>query len=263
MNNKIMNNQSKEIKIIVYVLILIIVCVVVGSAFAFFNYTKSGSNNAIETGYVSFAFDDGNAEFSKGNNFPVETSDVDNTLSKNFSLTAHTTFSQGIAYNIYVVYGDSVSGKTRFRDDVMTFQFIPPANGNGFTTTVNNYSSPSSLTFTNGKALISSGTIQNTSASTTKNYTVKMWIDSSKMSISSTTKRANNAEGNPSLADSTTGNTTATRYMTNDTSVASTVTLYPAITSQQGKIIYTTNEFANSYYSFKIVVEAYDIVNNS
>ena len=35
-----------------------------------------------------------------------------------------------------------------------------------------------------------------------------------------------------------------------------TVTLYPAESSQQGKIIYTTKEFANSFYSYKIVVEA-------
>ena len=152
--------------------------------------------------------------------------------------------------------GDAVSGKTRLRDDAISVMFIPPTNANGFTNTVNNCSTSTSLTFTNGKALVASGLIKNTTNLISKTYTLKLWIDSSKISISSTTKRANNIEGNPSLADSTTGTTTATRYMRNNNSEASTITLYPAKASQVGKIIYTTNEFSNSYYSFKIIIEA-------
>ena len=262
MDNKMINNKNSELKILISVVIVIIVGIILASSYAFFNYTRTGNTITLSNGEINFSFTEGNT-ISKGNAFPITTADIDNTVTKTFSLTGHTTYANGIRYNIYVIYGDNETGKTRLRDDVVSFRFTPPTNANGFTNEVNNCSSPTSLTFTNGKALIASGKIQNTSSLTTKNYTLELWIDSSKMNISSTTKRANNAEGNPSLAVSTTGTTTATRYMRNDTTEASTVTLYPAITSQQGKIIYTTNEFASSFYSFKILIEAYNIVGNS
>lgn len=249
--------KNNELKILISVLVLIILVTILGSTYAFFNYTRTGSTNTVSTGHISFNFNDG-SDLTLGNAFPATSSDVNNVLSKTFTITAHTTLDAGIHYNVYVVYGDAVTGKTRFRDDIMTFQYVPPADGNGFTTLTNNYSSPASLTFVSGKALIASGLVRNTTASTTKTFTLNAWIDSDKMNISSTTKRATLAEGNPSLAVSTSGTTTATRYMTNDNTESSTVTLYPAITSQQGKIIYTTYEFANSYYSYKILIEAED-----
>ena len=257
MNNNASIKKNNELKVLIFITLIIILGVILGSTYAFFNYTRTGNPDVLNTGYIDFDFN-GGSEIEKGNAFPIEETDVDNTIVKTFSLTSHTTFTDGIVYRIYAVYGDNVSGKTRLRDDVVSFEFIPPEDANGFTTEINNYSSPKSPSFTNGKALISTGVIKNTSNLTTKNYTLKLWIDSRKINISSTTKRATNAEGNPSLADATTGTTTATRYMRNDTTEPTTVTLYPAITSQQGKIIYTTNEFSNSYYSFKILVEAED-----
>lgn len=257
MSKKKLEKKNNEIKVLIAITAFIILGTVLATSFAFFNYTRTGSNNSLGTGYIKFNFDDGSSEIIKGNAFPIEEDDVDNTVTKTFSLTGHTTYSEGMVYNIYAVYGDNVTGKTRLRDDVISFEFTPASDGSGFTNEINNASTPTSLTFTNGKALIASGIIKNTTELTTKTgYTVKLWIDSSKMNISSTTKRATNAEGNPSLADATSGTTTATRYMRNDTTEARTITLYPAITSQQGKIIYTTNEFSNSFYSFKIVVEA-------
>ena len=38
--------------------------------------------------------------------------------------------------------------------------------------------------------------------------------------------------------------------------------MFPAESSDEGKIIYTTNEFKNSYYSMKIVVEAEEVKEN-
>ena len=252
---------NKEIKILIIIISVIIFAAVITSSYAFFNYTRSGSQNNVETGAVDFEFDDGNNEISRGTVFPIDNADIDNTIIKTFSLSGHTTYSEGMRYNIYVTYGDSVSGKTRLVDDAIFFQFIPASNGNGFTNDVNICSTATSLTFVNGKALVASGAVKNTTQTTTKSgYTIKLWIDSSKISISSTTKRANNLEGNPSLADSTSGTTTATRYMRNDTNESSTITLYPAVSSQIGKIIYTTNEFSNSFYSFKVIVDAFEEV---
>ena len=254
MNDTINKKKDIELRLLVDIVVFIIMLVILGSTYAFFNYTRTGGTNTVQTGNISFSYNDGNA-ITLGNVFPATGEDVGNVISKTFTITAHTTLAAGIRYNVYVIYGDAVSGKSRFLDNVMTFQYIPPANGNGFTTTLNNYSTPASLTFTNGKALIASGLVQNTVDSTTKTFTIKTWIDSSKINISSTTKRATLAEGNPSLADATSGTTTAGRYMDNGDTLE-TITLYPAVSSQQGKIIYTTKEFANSFYSYKIVVEA-------
>ena len=252
--NNVEHGKNKEVFILIGILVFIILVAVLGSTYAFFNYTKAGTTNSVGTGYIYFDYDEDTA-VSVGNGFPITSDDVDKQLSQDFSITSHTTYAKGIKYRVYVVPGDAVSGKTSLRDDVISFEFTPPANGNGFTTQINNYSIPSSLTFTNGKALIATGLISGTTGLTTKDFNIKFWIDSNKISVSSTTKRATLAEGNPSLADATTGTTTAGRYMDNG-SVLETVTLYPAKVSQQGKIIYTTKEFANSYYGVKLLIEA-------
>ena len=158
---------------------------------------------------------------------------------------------------MYAVYGDNMSGKERIPDNFMVMKFIPPTDGDGFTTSVNNYATATSPVFdSNGKALISTGIIKDTAALTTKSYTLKLWADSSKVHVSSTTKRANNAEGNPSLADTTAGTVTATRFMQNNTAEPSIITLYPAKAEHAGKIIFTTHEYSGKFYSIKIIVEA-------
>ena len=176
-----------------------------------------------------------------------------------FTISAHTGLQDGIRYKIYAISGDEEENKERLLDDVMSLEFTPPANGNGFTTMINNYNIAKSPNFENGRVLISTGLVKNTSSLTTKTYNLKLWIDSSKIYISSSTKREINAEDNPSLADATSGNITATRYMKNDENNPSTVTLYPANSDQVGKIVYTTNEFSKGYYSIKILVEAEDV----
>ena len=192
------------------------------------------------------------------NQFPIAESNVGSEYECTFNITAHTTIPNGIAYRIFAVPGDDKATGMRLLDSVMKMSFEPAADGDGFTTLTNNYSTASNLTFTSGQALISTGKVQNTTALTTKTYKLKLWIDEDKIFISSTIKRANNAEGNPSLADATEGNVTADRYMHND-STSTSMTLYPAFDDQIGKIIYTTNEFKNAYYTLKIGVEAYDV----
>ena len=229
-----------------------------GVTYAFFNYTRTGDTNSISTGTIIFDYSD-DTSIAIGNVFPIEDDDIDEKMNKSFSISAHTTYDKGLVYRIYAVYGDEEANKTRLTDNVMTFEFIPPLNGDGFTTTSNNYSEPKSLEFVDGKALISTGKVKNTQAITTKNYSMNLWVDSSKIFISSTIKRANNEEGNPSLADVSTGTVTANRYIKNDENLEMT-TLYPAKSNQEGKIIYTTKEFSTGYYSIKIVVEAEEAV---
>ena len=161
----------------------------------------------------------------------------------------------GVTFNVYAVHGEDVAGKTWLTDNIIKMKFVAPANGDGFSITTNNYATAAAPTYTDGKALIATGLIKNTTELTTKSYSLYIWVDEDLAFVSSTTKRANNAEGNPSMADATPGNVTATRYMKND-DVPSTVTLYPANDDSTGKIIYTTKEFSDAHYTIKIRVEA-------
>ena len=186
---------------------------------------------------------------------------VKSTHTGTLSITGHTTFPNGITYRIYVLRGDAVANKQRLVDSSIKFQLVPDftSGSNGFTVVSNSYSTPTNLVFDNeGKALISTGLIRNTSQSTTVDYNFYMWIDADTTHISSTMKRATLAEGNPSIADTSSGNTTASRYMKNDGVLVNNITIFPAPNDKAGKIIYTTNEFSNGYYNIKFLVEAED-----
>ncbi len=256
-----MLNNKKMIYIIVGSILL--VTLIVGVTYAWFNYTRTGGNNSMTTGTIEFNFTD-DTLMDITNDFP-EYPDMTNselialksTHTGSLNITGHNTLSDGVRYSIYLVHGDDISGKQRLDDLSVKFQLEPAftSGSNGFTVLSNNYSTPTNLVFTNGKALISTGLVKDTIQSTTVDYNFYMWIDAGTTFISSTTKRLVLPEGNPSLADTTSGNTTASRYMKND-GVLTTETLFPARSSETGKIIYTTNEFSNGYYNIKFLVEA-------
>lgn len=254
------NKNNKRFFISVGVLSIVMISLIAISTYAFFNYTRTGSSNSLTTSTLIFDFTDGSA-LTIDNRFPISTSDSSNYNNISFSITAHNDLTNGIAFNVYAVHGDDISGSIRMSDSVIKMQFTPPANGDGFSITSNNFSTAATPIFSNGKCLIATGLVKNTSASTTKNYSLSLWIDDSKIFVSSTTKRLVLAEGNPSLADTTSGTATADRYIKNDNNLVST-TLYPATNDQVGKVVYTTNEFKNSFYSLKIAVEAADVVNS-
>ncbi len=247
------DNKKNNSKKLIIVLVVAVVIVTIGVTYAFFNYTRTGSPNIINTGVIMFDFQDSGV-LQLSNQFPISESEVTDDYKIDFSISGHNTLPDGVNFNVYAIHGDDISGKTWLTDNVIKMKLIAPSNGNGFTIT-NNFSNASTPVYNDGKALIATGNIKNTTALTTKNFTLYVWVDDSLAFVSSTTKRANNAEGNPSLADATSGTTTAIRYMKNN-DVASTVTLYPANSDSQGKIIYTTNEFSNSHYSIKIRVES-------
>lgn len=257
---KIYINNGRKTKLVATIVIALVCVMIIGvTSYAFFNYTKIGENNVISTSAVDFEFMDNNSNINIGNAFPTDIAELDVSHEATFNIASRTTISNGIRYRVYATYGDDEAEKTRLLDNVMSVEFIPPSDGDGFTTMINNYKTPKSLSFVNGKALISTGLVENVSDLITKTYTVRMWVDSNKTYVSSTTKRATNAEGNPSLADSTVGNVIAARYIRNDSNLVEAV-LYPADSEQDGKIIYTTNEFKNSYYSIKIMVEAQNAI---
>ena len=177
------------------------------------------------------------------------------------TISSHSDLDDGISYRIYAVYGDDITGKQRLNDENILFQLTPnfTSGQNGIYLSTNNYDEEDYLVFENGKALIASGRVKDTTELTTVTFDYYMWIDGTNTLISSTTKRATLAEGNPSLADTTSGNVTAGRYMKND-STLTTETLFPAKAEQAGKTVYTTKEFSQGYYNIRILVEAEDRV---
>ena len=253
MENKNENLINKKILFSIIGLVLII-GITSGVTYAFFNYTKTGSENSIGTGLIEFDYQDGQ-QLQLSNQFPISETDLTDDYKLTFTISGHNSLTNGVTFNIYAVHGEDVAGKTWLTDNIIKMKFVPPANGDGFSITTNNYATATTPTYTDGKALIATGLIKNTQSLTTKSYSLYVWVDEDLAFVSSTTKRANNAEGNPSLADATAGNVTATRYMKND-NVASTVTLYPANSDSTGKIIYTTKEYSDAHYTVKIRVEA-------
>ena len=250
--NDSLNNKNK---VYIVLAILVVVVTALSVTYAFFSYNRTGPSNTITTSQLQIAFAD-TSHIDIGTTFPLTYNELDNTYESTFTISANTVIPDGIKYKVYAIYGDEVSGKNKLLDSVMAMEFIPADDANGFSTSLNNYETARNLQFVDGKALISTGLVQNTTPLTTKSYKVKLWIDSNSIHVSSTVKRASNDEGNPSLADASSGNTTAGRYIENDNSLVTT-TLYPATGTQIDKIIYTTNELKNSYYSIKIAVEAF------
>ena len=248
------NNVSNSKFALGIIGLVLLVVLTAGVTYAFFNYTRTGGNNTIGTGTVLFDYQD-NISLSLYNQFPISESELTNNHKITFSISGHNTLSRGVTFNIYAIHGDNIEGKTWLTDNIMKMKFVAPENGDGFSITNNYYANATTPTYTEGKALIATGLIKDTAELTTKEYTLYMWVDDGSAFVSSSTKRANNVEGNPSLADSTSGNVTATRYMKNN-DVASTVTLFPANSDSAGKIIYTTNEFSNAHYSIRLLIEA-------
>ena len=212
------------------------------------------------TGLIYFDYQDGNV-LNVSNQFPLTENEIGSNNKLTFSISGHNTLTNGVEFKIYAIPGDAETGRTRLLDNTMKMKFIPPANGDGISITTNNYSTATSPSYTNGEILIATGLIKDTTLLTTKTYEIDLWLDSNLAFVSSTTKRTTLAEGNPSMAVSTSGNVTADRYMKNSNQLT-TVTVFPAKPEAQNKIIYTTNEFANSYYSIKLRIEANEIKNN-
>jgi len=181
-----MENTSKKQIILSIVGVAILVIAIIGSSFAFFFYTRTGSsNNTISTGAIVFNFKDGDT-ISLNNHFPI-TITQGQALSGNgnvctFTISGYSS-SSAITYDITAVEGDAMDGKTRF-DDSDVFIQITSANVEGITfTPVEDYD--------NGKAIgalplkLGSGSVT-TTVEKSKTFEVRMWVDSSVVIVTDT-----------------------------------------------------------------------------
>lgn len=259
MSKRKYKNLSKNHFFFPLVSVALVIILTLAFSYAFFQYTKTGATNSFGTAYLNFTFTD-TSGINIGNDEPISYDELDSNHQITFTINANSELTDGIRYKVYAIPGETINNKNLLLNEVMSMQFIPAEDADGFTTNINNYEVSKSPSFIDNKALISTGVVTN--ADTTipaKTYTLNLWIDSSKITVSSTTKRLLNEEGYPSLADTSDGKLeNVNRYIKNDNTLVST-TLFPAESSDEGKIIYTTNEFKNSYYSMKIVVEAEEV----
>ena len=196
------NNQSKQILLSV-IGVAILVVAVVGVSFAFFTYSRTGSqNNIITTGKITFVFQDGDT-INLTNHFPITTAAglaLNGSGEKcTFSVTGNTTTGSTINFAVWAVPGDTPASvadidatqfTTRFDDSevfvniqaatVSGASFTPAMTANqgvaisSLATTASNAGTPP----TNGK-LLGTGTITGSGTDVTQNFTVRMWVDSS------------------------------------------------------------------------------------
>lgn len=180
------NNSSKSL-VLSLVGVAILVVAVLGVSFAFFSYTRTGSsNNLITTGSLSFVFQDGNT-INLTNHFPISTSEglglegTDKVCT--FTVTGNTSGSP-ITYTVSAVEGDTQSG-TRFKDSEV-FIYVTSTSDNADDITF----TPSEG-YAAGKAIgalplvLGTGSVSS-ETSVTRSFTVKMWVDSSVVTVGET-----------------------------------------------------------------------------
>ena len=198
------NNQSKQILLSV-IGVAILVVAVVGVSFAFFTYSRTGSqNNIITTGKITFVFQDGDT-INLTNHFPITTAAglaLNGSGDKcTFSVTGNTTTGSTINFAVWAIEGDSAATldlgdnyTTRFRNSevfvniqastVTGANFTPAMNSNEgvaistLATTASNVG-----TVPTGGKLLGTGTISGTGSNVTQNFTVRMWVDSSVVTV--------------------------------------------------------------------------------
>ena len=196
------NNSSKQILLSV-IGVAILVVAVVGVSFAFFTYTRTGEqNNLITTGSLVFTFADGSNTINLTNHFPISTADGIALTGKNnictFSVTGKTTAGSSIGYEVFAVPGSAEAEKTRFKDtevfvniqsEVPEGMSFTPATGAAEGKAID------ALTGATGKKSLGTGTVTATDSATT-NFTVRMWVDSSKVTVGETGTYTTEAYGN-------------------------------------------------------------------
>ena len=177
-----MEGNSKKQMLLSVLGVMLLVVMVVGVSFAFFNYTRTGAqDNVIQTGTLTFAFADKNF-INLTDQFPMKTSDgLKLTGTGNvceFSVTGNVPAGTNVNYTVYAIDGAAVGTKTRFKDSEVFVALT--ATGTGFTPASGVTSGTPFSSLSND--VLGTGTITG-GASQTVNFTARMWIDDSVVSI--------------------------------------------------------------------------------
>ena len=112
-----MNENSSKQAVLSVIGVAVLVVAVLGVSFAFFTYSKAGTqNNTLTTGSIFFNFTEGNA-INLTNEFP-RTDDSGKSLEPaangalEFSVIGYDGSSKGIEYTVLALPGSAETGKT-------------------------------------------------------------------------------------------------------------------------------------------------------
>lgn len=176
-----MNENSSKQVLLSVIGIAVLVVAVVGVSFAFFTYSKGGTeNNTLTTGSIFFDFTEGN-RINLTNQFPMadsagEALTTDGNGALEFTVKGYDSSKKGIAYTVYAVPGDPVDTKTRFKDSEIKLNLATTA------ALSNNYSTSKVVgtagSLTASGIVLATGKITATSSATQQEdkYTLRMWI---------------------------------------------------------------------------------------
>ena len=215
-----MNGNSSKQVLLSVLGIAVLVVAVVGVSFAFFTYSKAGTqNNTLTTGSIFFNFTEGQA-ITLTNQFPISDASG-STLSPSvgdndvltFNIVGYDGSETGIDYTITANQGDPIAEKTRFKDsEIKLLLTAPDTATNNFETAKvvgADGSLASGVTLATGKI-----TAADSDSQQTDSYTLRMWITDNVVSI----------DDNDTPAD--------------------------------GDSVYTSTEFGKLYYSLRLKVDA-------
>ena len=201
------NNSSKQILLSV-IGVAILVVAVVGVSFAFFTYTATGTkNNVITTGTLTFTFSEENGSYiTLLNQFPIATNTGKALTSGEhgtceFYIKGNIPSGQTVSYNVYAIKGDdtltddtydssvqagvTLAGKTRFDNSHVTMYVEVEPSAQDAAVIQNGYDTPKAIgaDINADGLLIAKGTITGNGAEVNTKYTVRMWIDSSVVTV--------------------------------------------------------------------------------
>ena len=215
-----MNGNSSKQVLLSVLGIAVLVVAVVGVSFAFFTYSKAGTqNNTLTTGSIFFNFTEGQA-ITLTNQFPIDdtkgstltAAEGDNAV-LTFSVVGYDGSGTGIDYTITANQGDPIAEKTRFKDSEIKLLLTAPDTATNNFETAKVVGADGSLatgvTLATGKI-----TATDSDSQQTDTYTLRMWITEDVVSI----------DDNDTPAD--------------------------------GDSVYTSTEFGNLYYSLRLKVDA-------
>ena len=193
------SNSSKQILLSV-IGVAILVVAVVGVSFAFFNYTRTGAENTVRTGTISF--NTTNSVINISNLFPIAKSDVATDVNNvgvgTVGISGSTNYTNGIDFTVTAEAVSSnigtTSGKLPISVAVSTADLsgVTTFGSNSGSMTVNSYEDGN--TITSGSVLASGRIPANTNVNGT--ITIKAYIDEAGVAISDTYNGTNTATDN-------------------------------------------------------------------
>lgn len=219
-----MNGNSSKQVLLSIIGIAVLVIAVVGVSFAFFTYSKAGSsNNTLTTGSIVFNFTDGDAIYLT-NQFPVNDATGSAIVATgeenavlNFSVVGYDTSAKGISYTVVAIEGNTNGTKVRLKDSEIKLKMTASSSNSSAIT--NNYE--------NAAVVGTAGSLAS-------------GVDLATGKITATTSGAQQTDSY-----------TLRMWITSNV-----VSIDDQSTSGGSDSVYTSEEFANLYYSLRVRVDA-------